>query len=188
MATDLKRLRHRYVSLQKTRIELQQVASAAQRQSKQAIFAMQRGEAEQAHKVLEQAENGLRSGMKLVSREGRLQNDGMWRSALEEFTEAAFFCKAAQDRAIFPPHRLTDDPDILIGGLSDMVGELVRLAVQAATDGDAKRVNKIHHVAEQTVEFLLSLDATGNTRQKVDQARQHLRRLEDVRYDLSRRV
>jgi predicted translin family RNA/ssDNA-binding protein len=188
IASDLKKVRDRYIRLQRTRIELQQVASAAQRRSKQAIFAMQRGEASLALKILDQVENSLQAASKLVSKEEKLQNDGMWRSALEEFTEASFFCKAAQGVKIFPPHRLTDDPEILIGGLSDMIGELVRLAVQAATERDIKRVERIHAIAEQSVSFLLSLDAIGNTRQKVDQARQHLRRLEDVRYDLSKSV
>jgi len=188
LATDLKKLRDRSIRVQSSRIELQSLSSAAQRQSKQAIFSMQRGETTQSALLLEQAKTALRSGVKIVMREPRLQSDGMWRSSLEEFTEAAFFYTAARGEPLFPPHDLTDDPDILLGGLSDMVGELVRLAVQAATDGNTERVDEIHVLSEQVVAFLLSIDATGSTRQKVDQARQHLRRLEDIRYDLARRV
>lgn len=187
-SAELKKLGVRYARLQSSRAELQQLSGTAQRLSKQAIFSMQRGDATHARQLLTQAKVALESGQKIVSKVVRLQNDGMWRSSLEEFSEASFFCNAAQGKPLFPVHTLTDDPDILIGGLSDTVGELVRLAVQSATDGDVTRVNSIHQLAEQIVEFLLSIDATGQSRQKVDQARQHLRRLEDVRYDLSRRL
>lgn len=188
LAQDLKKLRERYERLQASRLELQLLSSDAQRRSKQAIFSMQRNDVSKAMELLQQAEVSIRAGLKIVGRESRLQNDGSWRASLEEFTEAALFCRAAQDLPLFPPHTLTDDPDIILGGLSDMVGELVRLAVQRATDGDLERVDHVYALAEKVVGFLLSIDATGSTRQKVDQARQHLRRLEDVRYDLSRRV
>ena len=188
LAMDLKKLRERYDRLQASRVQLQTVSAAAQRLSKQSIFSMQRDDEALAQKLLQQAEFGLRDGAKIVARESRLLNDGTWRSALEEFTEAAFFYRAAQGGDLFPPHDLTDDPDILLGGLSDMVGELVRLAVHAATRGDVREVDRIEEISERVVGFLLSVDATGSTRQKVDQARQHLRRLEDVRYDLSRRA
>lgn len=188
LSSELKKLGDRYARLQSSRTELQQLSGAAQRLSKQAIFSMQRGDAVRALELLGQAEGALKSGLKIVTKVVRLQNDGMWRSSLEEFTEAAFFCNAAQGKSLFPVHSITDDPDILIGGLSDTVGEFVRLAVQSATDGDAQRIDTLHTLAEQVIEFLLSIDATGQSRQKVDQARQHLRRLEDIRYDISRRT
>jgi len=80
---------------------------------------------------------------------------------------------------------VTDEPDILVGGLSDLIGEFVRLAVKRAIDRDKKSVDKLLEMSNELIEFMLALDATGALRNKIDQARQHQRRLEDIRYDLS---
>jgi hypothetical protein len=65
--------------------------------------------------------------------------------------------------------------------------ELVRYAVRCATFGRGSEVFGLAEVAEESVAFLSSLDLTGPLRAKADQARSHLRRLEDVRYDVAKR-
>ncbi len=117
----------------------------------------------------------------------RLASEGIWHAALEEFAEAVLFFGMVTSKS-FETGDLLDDPSIMLGGLSDAVGELVRLAVREATEGNAERVEVIAKEAERLVVFLTSMDLTGGLRSKGDQARQHLRRLEDIRYDLSRRV
>jgi len=188
LSAELQQLRARYARHQQLRTRIQQLSGVAQRLAKQSIFSTQRGDTVRAQELLRQAEKALREGLKIQSKDTQLQNDGMWRSSLEEYTEASLFLRAAEGKPVLPARLLSDDPDIILGGLSDMVGELVRLAVQSATDGDAGKVTALHQLAVRIVEFLLSIDATGQSRQKVDQARQHLRRLEDVRYDVSRRA
>ena len=37
------------------------------------------------------------------------------------------------------------------------------------------------------MDFLLQMDLTGHLRTKVDQAKQHVKKLEEIRYDLSLR-
>lgn len=158
----------------------------AQRNSKQAIFALQRGETEKSDGLLDEAEEALLKGSALVKKQTRLLNEGMWRAALEEYCEACFFDKATKGKDLFPPQKITDDPDILVGGLSDLIGEFVRLATKAAIEHDKEKVDALYGTSEGMVEFLLSLDATGNLRNKVDQSRQHLRKLEEIRYDLAK--
>ena len=96
--------------------------------------------------------------------------------------------RGIKGESLLPTQKDELDPDILIGALSDVVGEYVRRAVMFATDGDRKSVEKLYEESKIIVGFLTSLDLTGSLRSKGDQSRQHLRRLEDIRYDMSRRV
>lgn len=186
-SAELQNMKRRYEKLELSRRELQKLSADAQRLSKQAIFSLQRGEEAEGVKRLEQALDILKKAQKISQSEIRLAGEGMWRSALEEAAEAVLFYRLVSGNEL-TTGTLLDDPSIVLGGLSDAIGELVRFAVRAATEGDVGRVEAISEEAERLVEFLTSMDLTGGLRAKGDQARSHLRRLEDIRYDLSRRV
>ncbi len=185
--SELKQVKKRYERLEISRRELQKLSADAQRLAKQAIFSLQRGDEAEGMSRLEEALTILKKAQKISQTEQRLAGEGMWRSALEEAAEAVLFFRLISDGQIATGN-LFDDPSILLGGLSDAIGELVRFAVRAATAGDIARVEAISDQAEELVEYITSLDLTGGLRAKGDQARSHLRRLEDIRYDLSRRV
>jgi len=176
----------KFEGLEGARRNLQRIGSDATKRSKQAIFSLQREDLTKAADLLRSAERLLKTGSALVKKDPRLNADAAWRAGLEEFCEASFLDKFVRNKNLFPPQTVTDDPDILIGGIADFVGELVRRAVRAATDKDVMRVKRIVSLAEELVEYLTSLDLTGNLRSKGDQSRQHLRKLEDVQYDVSR--
>jgi predicted translin family RNA/ssDNA-binding protein len=180
----LKKLAQRHAEIEVRRRKLQELSQAAQKMSKQAIFALQRDEKLRAAELLRQAQAALLEGRKIVLGEKRLYSEGMWRAALEEFCEAFFFERYIAGKELLPVP-VTDEPDILVGGLSDLIGEFVRLAVKRAIDRDKKSVDKLLEMSNELIEFMLALDATGALRNKIDQARQHQRRLEDIRYDLS---
>ncbi|MBP9863972.1 hypothetical protein KBC54_00795 [Patescibacteria group bacterium] len=173
--------------LDATRRELQGLSANAQRLSKQAIFSLQRGDAARATDLLNEADVLYKQGDVLVKKEPRLHAEGIWRASLEENAEARFFERAIQGRSLFAGRQLKEEPDIVLGGLSDCVGELVRQATLAATSHDAKRVEMLYAIGLEIVDFLTSLDLTGPLRSKGDQARSHLRRFEEIRYDLSLR-
>lgn len=180
----LKKLASRHAEIEVKRRKLQELSQAAQKMSKQSIFALQRDEKPRAVELLKQAQAALLEGRKIVLGEKRLYSEGMWRAALEEFCEAFFFERAISKKELLPVP-VTDEPDILVGGLSDLIGEFARLAVKRAIARDKAGVDDLLEMAGELVEFMLALDATGGLRNKIDQARQHVRRLEDIRYDLS---
>lgn len=182
----LTQLRNKHTGLEANRRGLQELSAAAQRLSKQAIFALQRGDGSSALKLLNEARGLLIKGKNIIKHDPRLLSEGIWRAALEEYCEASFFEKAVSGKDLFPPQDVTEDTDILLGALSDLIGEMVRQAVNAAIERDKKKVDETYALAQELVDFFLSLDLTGNLRNKADQARQHLRRLEEVRYDLSK--
>lgn len=156
--------------------------------SKRAIFAFHRGTVEAAEEELEQARTRLAEGWKLIKQEPLLRSEGSWRAAREEYTEAEFLSQYLTKQKIDHYDDQEQDPDIFIGGLADMVGELVRQAVIRATERDREAVDEMYEAAQEIVEFLLQMDLTGTQRTKTDQAKQHLRKLEEIRYDLALRA
>ncbi|MBP9747972.1 hypothetical protein KBD13_03525, partial [Patescibacteria group bacterium] len=74
-------------------------------------------------------------------------------------------------------------PEACIGALSDVLGEVVRLLVRDAAEGSFARLSDARELADEVLETLLLLDGTGHARQKIDQARSHARKIEDIAYD-----
>ncbi len=170
--------------LDKARRELHVLSSAILSGSKRAIFALHRDDARAAEKELVSVNEGLSAGWKIVKKEPRLAGEGPWRAAREEFTEAELFFAYVRDGKITKFSDQDQDPDVFIGGISDVAGEMVRRAMLLASRGDGGSVERLYQDASSIVEFLLNMDLTGPLRTKTDQARQHLRKLEEIRYDM----
>lgn len=156
--------------------------------AKQSIFKLQRKDSAGAAADLSRVEQLLREAGKICRRDNGLSHEGVWRAAQEEACEAILVYDFLVKDKLMASKLPTDDPEILVGGLSDFTGELARYAVIKATEGDRAMIEKSYAVALQIIEALLRLDLTGSLRSKFDQAKQHLRKLEEIRYELSRRV
>lgn len=171
--------------LEKLKKTLDGHAHEALRSSKRAIFAFQRNDYKEADALLKVAKDNVKAGMKIAFKEPLLVGDGSWRAALEEYTEATLFGTYLEG-AMRAPDECSKYPDVLLGGLSDTAGELARYAVLRATEHDADAVEQAYKTALMIVELLAALDLTGSLRAKFDQSKSHLRKIEDIRYDLSR--
>ncbi len=183
----LQNLKKKFSAVEMKKRELQAVSSTAQRLAKQSIFSVHREELVKAGKLLKEATIKLAKGKNILNVYPGLDNEGMWQSALEEFYEAKFFLNAARNQPLFISKDIHEEPLIILGALSDLTGEMARLAVRKATLGDKTSVDRLFKLAENLVAFLISLDSTGYLRTKTDQAKQHLRRLEELRYDISKK-
>ncbi len=177
----LQNLKKKFSAVEMKKRELQAVSSTAQRLAKQSIFSVHREE------LVKEATIKLAKGKNILNVYPGLDNEGMWQSALEEFYEAKFFLNAARNQPLFISKDIHEEPLIILGALSDLTGEMARLAVRKATLGDKTSVDRLFKLAENLVAFLISLDSTGYLRTKTDQAKQHLRRLEELRYDISKK-
>lgn len=166
---------------------LHEYASTLLTNSKRSIFALHRQDIEAAKSALDEATVALKQGTVLCRQDRALEDEGAWRAALEEHCEASLFYAFVTRGALTAKSVPTDDSEILIGGLADFIGELARMSVLKATDGDREAVESMYAMAREVVEQLLALDLTGSLRAKFDQAKQHLRKIEEIRYDLFRR-
>jgi len=133
------------------------------------------------------AREALAKGKAMVRRDAALASDGPWLAALEEYCEALFFHRFITNGTVGDADLPVDDPETIIGGLSDVVGEFARHAVLKATKGDAAAVEDLYEAGRTVVQSMLAMDLTGNLRPKFDQSKNALRKLEEIRYELSRR-
>lgn len=151
-------------------------------QCKQSIFAIHRGDIETAVKILDGVDAHVRELATFPVTKGPVA------SAFEEYVEAVFLLRGVQGKRIEELQYDFITVDAYIGGLSDVVGEIVRIATKTATNRDLKELQRLHAISEEIMTVLYGLDLTGPLRQKFDQAKSHMRKLEHIVYEVSLRV
>ena len=134
---------------------------------------------------LAEAAAGLFAARESASVNPRLIHEGSLRSAFEEYAEAVLFTSLAATGEIQAIEGL--DEETMIGGLCDAVGEIVRLMIVRATLGQYDDVHRLKATADAVVLGLTEMDFSGYLRTKYDQAKSHLRKAEEILYDLSLR-
>lgn len=152
--------------------------------SKRAIFAMHRDDMEEADALLAQAAAQLGKLREAASMPGLL-DEGAYRAGFEEHVEAVLYRDFVKKGTVGPIDDDTVLYDTYLAALADLTGELQRRQVKAAIAGDADEVERLYAVVEAVVGELLKMDLSGYLRNKFDQAKNSLRRAEEVRYDVS---
>ncbi len=178
-------VRQDLLSYAQKRREVIKVAGDAQQLAKKAIFALQRDDNAVAQSFLDQSMSLLVELNKKFKTEPDIFTEGSYRAALEEYTEAALLNTILSNKPIDKIKGLTVDSDTFVGGLCDVPGELCRYAIKSATERKFEVVKKCYAIAEQIIEELVDMDLTGYNRQKFDQAKQALHKLQQVVYEVS---
>jgi predicted translin family RNA/ssDNA-binding protein len=114
----------------------------------------------------------------------RLKEEGAYQAAVEEYVEAKSLAAIIDNKKIKAVPGIKIAYDSYLGGLCDLIGEMVRLATNRATRGDYKSAAVLKEQAETIMAELLDFDLTGYLRTKYDQARGHLRKLEQISYEI----
>jgi len=166
--------------------ERRQIISASNNilfQSKKTIFALQRQDFSTGKEKLEEIAKLLKD---LAQRFGanRLNQEGTYKAAVEEYLEAYTFYQIISGKKIDKVKGLSLDHSSYLGGICDLIGELVRYATNQAAKGKFSEVEKIKSISEDIMAGLLDFDMTAYLRTKYDQARGHLRKLEQMAYDI----
>ena len=169
------------------RREVIKISGDAQQQAKKAIFALQRDDKKGAVIMLEGAERLLLELNKRFKDIEGIFDEGAYRAALEEYAEAYFFNQYLSGKELGQIDKLKVDSDTFVGGLCDLPGELYRYAIKSATEKNFKAVKKCYDAAAEIIGELVDMDLTGYNRQKFDQAKQALQKLEQVVYEVSLR-
>lgn len=180
----IKTVRKELVSYAEKRREVIKMAGDAQHLAKKAIFALQRDD-KTSSEHLAGARKMLEALAKKYQKDSDVLSEGSYRASLEEYAEAELFSKFLVGDNLGEIKGLPVDADIFIGGLADVPGEILRYAVKSATERDFKMVEKCYETASAIIGEMVDMDLTGYNRQKFDQAKQALRKLEEVRYEVS---
>jgi translin len=179
------KIRKEYASYEEARREVVKRSGDALAFSKQAIFALHRNDFAAAQKLLLEARQIQQKLKKKLTRVPGLVWEGSYRAMLEEFAEASLYFDFLKNRQLGPVAAEGIDADAYLGGLMDATGEIVRHAVLAATQGDTREASRSYRVVEAILGELTLLNITGPLRPKYDQAKNNLRKLEEIMYDLS---
>lgn len=162
-------------------------AGDALHHAKRAIFALHRGEMNEAKIKLEEAGAILSGLIKKYKKDTNAMQEGVLREGLEEYVEASLFYQFVTNRKIGPIKTLAIPEEVYLAGLCDIPGELLRYAIRAATKKDIKTVAVCAEMAAEIVEELLEFDLTKYLRHKFDQAKDAVRKIEYVVYEVSLR-
>ncbi|MDA3802888.1 MAG: hypothetical protein PF488_03260 [Patescibacteria group bacterium] len=177
-------------SYQKNEIERKKIISASNEilfKAKKTIFAIQKDDKKSASLKFSEMENDLKKLFKNFGK-SRLQKEGAFKAAAEEYMEAVIFFSIINKKKISERPGIELDYDAYLGGICDAVGELVRFATNKAAAGKFSYASKMKSEAGSIMEELTDFDMTGYLRTKYDQARGHLRKLEQMAYEIKLRT
>ncbi len=153
--------------------------------SKQAIYNLHRGEEEKAAAALKRAEE-IKERLEKENKEG--SRTGSQSAALAEYAEAKTFHSFLTTRRIARMNELGVAPEEYLAGLADLTGEVARRAVIAATRKEKEEVERIYDLIEELHGCFTTFDfRNGELRRKYDSIKYALQKVEQLRYDLSRR-
>ncbi len=152
--------------------------------SKQAIFALHRDNLKDAKKKIDEAGKELEYLAEKIKNEEGLKYEGSYLAALEEFVEANLFYQFIKTGKVGEIKEFTIGTNSYLGGFCDLTGEIVRRAVYLATKRKYKEVAKCQKAIEEILAQLIQMNLAGYLRTKFDQAKNSLRKIEDIMYDL----
>ncbi len=154
------------------------------REAKHAIFSLHRGEHAQATSSLTALGKKLAVLVKKAEKE-KLRNEGSLKAAVEEYLEALYLSRVMEGKKLEAKLPFTPQADEQLSALSDLTGELVRAATLEVTKGSLKSIQQYRNATEELFGVLLQMNLRGTLRQKRDDARRNLKRLEEILYDVS---
>lgn len=152
--------------------------------SKRIIFSLHRGDLKQADTGIGEIAKELLKMQKHFTY-NRLAQEGSYKAAVEEFVEAAMLHKFIAGKKVDKIDKLKISYDSYLGGICDLTGEMVRLAVNKASNKEFTEVLNIKNAISDIISQLADFDMTGYLRTKYDQAKGNLRKIEQINYEIS---
>ncbi len=167
------------------RREVIKFAGDAQFLAKKTIFSLQGGNLVESKKILAESKKIILELNKKFKATAELFDEGSFKAALEEYVEAELFLSFVENKKITKIKDLKIDSNIYIGGLCDVPGEILRFAIKSATERNISEVKRCYAWAEEIINEMVDMNLTGYNRQKFDQAKQALNKLQQVVYEVS---
>lgn len=185
--TYLNQLKTKALEYSQKRRDVIKVTGDAQHHAKRAIFALQRDNQAEATEKLAETEKLYREVNKKYQKIPALLVEGSYMAGLEEYVEAKLFFNFIKKQKLGKIKELPVSDETYVAGLCDVPGELYRYAIKAATARDYATVQRCAEVAEEIIGELIEFNLTSYLRNKFDQAKQALQKLEQVVYEMSLR-
>ncbi len=183
-STFIKKLRKDYHQREEERKRIIEESNQLLHASKRVIFALHREGIKGAQDSFQKIEKGFQDLEKKFGFK-RLTEEGSFKAAAEEYAEAKMFFKILNGEKLDKTKEVNLPLDSYLGGMCDLVGELVRLATNRASSGRMEEVKQIKTMISEIMEELIQFDFTGYLRNKYDQAKTGLRKIEQMDYEIN---
>ena len=179
----IQKLKQDYDKSEKERRQIISRSNIVLHDSKRVIFSLHRNNSSQAEKSLQEIEKILQDLEKEFSYD-RLQKEGAYKAGVEEYVEAKMFYLVLNNKKVDEISNLKINFDGYLGGICDLTGEMVRRATNLAAEGKIKEVDEIKNAISDILAELVEFDITGYLRTKYDQAKNNLRKIEQINYEI----
>lgn len=156
--------------------------------SKQAIFALHRENFKEAESLLKEVEDTFSYLNKNIKDKEVIKNEGAYKAAVEEYVEAKLFYIFLKTGKIGEIKDMDITFTSYIGGICDFTGEILRRAINQASKGNYKEVEKIREVIEEITGELIEMNLTSYLRTKYDQSKNNLKKIEQIIYEIKIRA
>jgi len=179
----VKKLKKSFDKKEGERRQIIALANIVLHDSKRVIFSLHRGTINLALTKIKEIEKILTKLEKQFGKQ-RLFLEGSYKEAVEEYVEAKTFYMAISGEKIGEIKDFSFDFESYLGGFCDLTGELVRLATNKASKKEFSEVEKIKKIIDDIMAELIQFDMTGYLRTKYDQAKNNLRKIERINYEI----
>lgn len=176
-----------------------------QKNAKQAIYALHRGDSEKAKKLIDQCETLTQEELVPILEEEPQLRYGSFSNMLEEYAEAKLFyawlfgdtTQVPSTIPEVPPARMLQredfepikmEPEEYLGGICDLTGEVGRFAVQQATLRDREGVLiclQTNKSIQTALQMMTKFPNPKNIGKKLDQLNNSVEKIERILYEMS---
>ncbi|MFH1456527.1 MAG: hypothetical protein ABIF17_00225 [Patescibacteria group bacterium] len=160
------------------------IANNIRVESKKAIALSRRDNFNDVKDLFRSINNNFKDFNKFAKQEPSVIYEGFYSEAVEEYIEAVYFYEFLNKNKVDIPKYIKTTPEQVIAGVCDFTGELVRKAVNMATQENMHQLEKFYKAIENIAEDLTSIAFRGKLRQKYDEVERNLKRLEQILYDI----
>lgn len=182
---------------------------SAQKNSKVAIYALQKGDMGSAKEKIAAARVVILNHLPIVTSNPDLRR-GTFSAAVEEYVEAKCFERFLEKSELILKSELAEvdvtNEEVMLfisccccynscfslqylGGVSDLVGEMIRYSVLEATKRNVEAVRRCRDLANDILQAFMTFSLkNGNLRKKSDSIKYGVKRFEEILYDLSLKI
>ncbi len=155
--------------------------------SKHIIYSVHRNEMSKASKNLNLISKEVSVLNKLFAKCKDVDTN-MYKMALQEYVEAACFYDFARKGKILNGDELNVDWESYLLGVCDLVGELMRKAVNSGIRHDYEKVLQIKNFVDDLYDELMKFDfRNSELRKKVDGIKWELKKIDDMMFTIKSR-
>jgi translin len=153
--------------------------------SKAAIYNIHRHKISDASKQLKNAKTIIKKMDSFIKKDVTLASVGAYSEALEEYVEAACYYNFIKNNKLPTAKELGVETMVYLQGVCDLVGELVRKAINSSIKGEFKTALKIRDFVSDIYGELMMFDFRNSpVRRKFDSIKYGLDKLENLILEL----